>query len=111
MFEEINEIIFKLDLHFSQHCYIDTVNKHYGCCFLQSCCKPCHLLVYFVENLVLIYLNNAKDILSSFLDFAVDFKGIDKNKTKICESSFVIGTEKAHSLLLFLFYSKRCCLS
>ena len=76
-----------------------TVNIHYGCRFLQSCCKPCHLLVYFAENLVAIYSNNAKDILDSFLDFAVDSKDIDKNITIIFESSFVTGIEKAHSLL------------
>ena len=57
------------------------------------------MYVYFVENLVPIYLNNAKDILRFFLDFAVDSKDIDKNKTIIYESSFVTGIDKAHSLL------------
>ena len=62
----------------------------------------------FVENLVPIYLNNAKDILGSFSDVAVDSKNIDKNKTIISESSFLTGIENAYSLLKkFCFTAKK----
>ena len=65
-------------------------------------------LFLFVENLVPIYLNNAKDILGSFSDVAVVSKHIDKNKTIISESSFLTGIENAYSLLKkFCFTAKK----